>query len=187
MKKRLIAILLTCSLMCMLSVHAAATEDSLPSEGDILHGFQVTGRGTLDILDCPTVTLEHEKSGAAVYYIANGDPNRTFDITFHTPAENDKGIPHILEHMTVSGSEKYPSPNIFFPAAYQTYNTFVNAMTDETTTTFPVSSLSEDQLLKLMDLYLDGVFYPLFYTEPRLFEREAWRYRRAHYHHRYRI
>lgn len=176
MKKRLIAILLTCSLMCMLSVHAAATEDSLPSEGDILHGFQVTGRGTLDILDCPTVTLEHEKSGSAVYYIASGDPNRTFDITFHTPAENDKGIPHILEHMTVSGSEKYPSPNIFFPAAYQTYNTFVNAMTDKTTTTFPVSSLSEDQLLKLMDLYLDGVFHPLFYTEPRLFEREAWRY-----------
>ena len=69
--------------------------------GRTVHGFTVTERGTLDLLDCPTVTLEHEQSGATVYYIARPDPNRTFDITCHTPAVDDKGIPHIFEHITI--------------------------------------------------------------------------------------
>lgn len=177
MKQRLLSLLLALALAVSLTPAALAAEpDGLPKRGQTLHGFRVTDRGTLSVLDCPTVTLEHEKSGATVYYIAREDGNRTFDISFHTPAVDDKGIPHIFEHITVSGSEHYPAQNIFFPAAYQTYNTFVNAMTDETFTTFPVSSLSEDQLFALMDLYLDGVFHPLVYTEPRLFQREGWRY-----------
>lgn len=144
--------------------------------GQTVHGFRVTNRDGLDLLDCPTVTLEHIKSGATVYYIASSDPNRTFDITFQTPALDDKGIPHIFEHITISGSEKYPHQNLFFPLSYQTYNTYANAMTESTTTTFPVSSLSDGQLLKLMDYYLDGVFHPMVYDEQRLFQREAWRY-----------
>lgn len=178
MKKKLLSILLVCALTISLCVigGCAKSKETLPKVGQTIHGFQVTSRENLELLDCPTVTLEHIKSGATVYYIVSPDPNRTFDITFHTPALDDRGISHVFEHITISGSEKYPHQNIFFPAAYQTYNTFANAMTETTTTTFPVSSLSEDQLLKLMDFYLDGVFHPMLYDEPRLFQREAWRY-----------
>lgn len=176
MKRRTLSLLLALALCLGLSLPALAAEDALPAVGTKLHGFRVTDRDTLDVLDCPTVTLEHVKSGATVYYVAADDPNRTFDITFRTPAMDDKGIPHIFEHITISGSEKYPNHNLFFPLANQTYNTFVNAVTSSIWTTFPVSSLSEDQLMVLMDFYLDGVFHPMVYTEPRLFEREAWRY-----------
>lgn len=157
----------------------STASDALPAVGDALEGFTVRETGTFDLLGVPTVLLEHEKTGALIYYIASEDINRSFDITFRTPATDSRGTPHVFEHVTVSGSEKYPSANLFFPIINQTYTTFVNAMTRWNCTTYPVSSLSEDQLLKLVDVYLDGVFHPLVYQDDRVFRREAWRYELA--------
>ncbi len=152
------------------------TAPALPNVGDTLHGFTVTELGTERIIDTPTVRLTHDKTGAEVLYIAADDPNCSFDITFRTPALDDKGLPHVFEHITISGSEKYPAQNLFFPLTTQTYNTFANAITMPNATTYPVSSLSEAQLLRLADYYLDGVFHPLIYQDERYTQREAWRY-----------
>lgn len=171
--------LLMLVMICSLTPAAWAEEAearSLPAVGETIHGFVVREIGTFDVLGAPTVLLEHEGTGAMVYHIAAEDVNRSFDITFRTPTLDNRGIPHIFEHITISGSEKYPSANLFFPIINQTYNTFVNAMTMWNATTFPVASLSEDQLVKLVDVYLDGVFNPMLYKDERLFRREAWRY-----------
>lgn len=181
-KPRRIAWLLVLSLALGLSVPAFAAEDAataLPSVGETVEGFTVRENGSFDLLDAPTVLLEHDKTGALVYYIAADDVNRSFDITFRTPTMDNRGIPHVFEHVTISGSENYPSGNLFFPIINQTYNTFANAMTMWNATTYPVASLSEDQLLKLMDVYLDGVFNPMIYDDDRVFRREAWRYELA--------
>lgn len=154
-------------------------ESNLPAVGETVEGFVVRETGIFDLLGAPSLLLEHEKTGALVYYIAANDVNRSFDITFRTPAMDNRGTPHIFEHITISGSDKYPSANLFFPVINQTYNTFVNAMTMWNSTTYPLSSLSEEQLLKLADVYLDGVFNPLLYKDERLFRREAWRYELA--------
>ncbi len=144
--------------------------------GDTLCGFTVMDIMPMDMLESTGILFEHEKSGAQLLYLDSEDTNRSFDISFRTPALDDKGKPHVFEHITISGSEKYPDANIFFPIIYKTYNTFINAMTAHGMTTFPVASLSEDQLMTMMDYYLSGVFHPLLYTEPKLVEREAWRY-----------
>lgn len=177
-----IAWLLALVMVLGLTVPVMAEESAgsqLPAVGETVEGFAVREAGTFDLLGAPTVLLEHEKTGALVYYIASKDVNRSFDITFRTPAMDNRGTPHIFEHITISGSEKYPSANLFFPIINQTYNTYVNAMTMWNSTTYPVSSLSEEQLLKLADVYLDGVFNPLLYKDERLFRREAWRYELA--------
>lgn len=178
MRRKLLSLLLACALAIGLSAPglAAGGGETLPALGRTVHGFRVTDRGALDAAGAETVTLEHIKSGATVYFIASDDPNRAFDITFRTPALDDRGIPHVFEHVTISGSDKYPSPNLTFPVFNQTYNTFGNAFTYDNMTTYPLGSLSEDQLLKLMDYYMDGLFHPLIRTEERLFRREAWRY-----------
>lgn len=176
MKQKLTALFLTLVLSLSLAAPALAAPDTLPKVGDTIHGFTITERATLDLTGAPTVTLKHVLSGATLYYVASDDLNRTFGVTFRTPALDDRGMSHILEHGSLSGGEKYPCPNLFFAAANQTYNTFVNAMTAETTTTYPVSSLSEDQLFRLADLYLDGIFRPMLKTDKRVFDREAWRY-----------
>lgn len=176
MKQKMISLLLTFCLALGLTAQSFAAFEALPGVGEVLHGFTVTERSTLRLNGAPTLTLEHAKSGATLYYVASDDLNRTFGVSFRTPALDDRGMSHILEHCSLSGGEKYSNPNLFFAAANQTYNTYVNAMTSETTTTYPVSSLSEDQLLRLMDLYLDGVFHPKLATDKRIFDREAWRY-----------
>jgi Zn-dependent M16 (insulinase) family peptidase len=173
--KKFVSLVLAQILLFTLLTSASAASP-LPAVGDEVCGFTVSERGVMEIIGSETVLFTHNKTGGLVLYIASEDPNCSFDISFKTPAENNMGVPHVFEHICISGSKKYPSQSLFFPVANQTYNTYVNAMTYNNMTTYPVQSLSEDQLCLLADFYLDGVFNPLVYTEPRLFDREAWRY-----------
>ncbi len=172
----LVLLLLTCTLLSAAAALADGNPPTLPATGDKIGGFVVRSITPYDVIGATGVLFEHEKNGAKLLYLASEDTNVAFDITFRTPALDDKGKPHVLEHMLVSGSQKYPDANLFLPFISQTYKTYVNAHTYPDMTTYPVSSLSEDQLMTLMDYYLSGVFMPLLYTEPRLAEREAWRY-----------
>lgn len=177
MKTKGIALLLSlCLLIGLLPIAVADTENALPQIGDTIHGFVVTHRDMLPSPQAPTLLLTHQATGAEVYYVAADDANMVFDITFRTPAPDNSGISHAFEHVTMSGSRKYPSPNLFFPLSTQTFNTGMGATTHPLYTTYPISSLSNKQLLALADVYLDGVFYPLIYDEPLIFKREAWRY-----------
>lgn len=154
----------------------ADSETELPAVGDEISGFVVTKLIPMDAIGAEGVVFEHAKSGATLLYLANEDTNCAFDITFKTPALDDKGKPHVFEHITICGSQKYPDANMFIPVMKQTYNTFINACTFHGMTSFPMSSRSEKQLTSMMDYYLSGVFDPLLYSEPKLAEREAWRY-----------
>lgn len=181
MKKTLTLSLIIVLVLSMgLSPYAADNADSqlqpLPQVGQVISGFRVEELGYMDILNAKTILFEHEKTGAQLFYIQNKDIDRSFEIAFRTPAVDNTGVNHILEHISVSGSEKYPLKDVLFTIANQTYSTFVNAFTSATMTAYPVSSMSEDQLLKLADVYLDCVFHPLIYTDKNLFLREAWRY-----------
>lgn len=174
MKKTLCLILALCLVLGLLP--AASAAQALPAAGETVGGFTVTQVGHERLIDSPTVLFTHNKTGGQVLYYASGDTDRAFDITFKTPALDNAGLPHVFEHICISGSQKYPHANLFFPVANQTYSTFVNAMTSNNMTTYPLASLSEDQLYLMTDYYLSGVFQPLLYTEPRLVQREAWRY-----------
>ena len=155
------------------------TEKELPAAGDVIENFEVLETRPYEAVDAQVVLFEHQKTGAKVMYIANDDTNRTFDLTFLTHAIDDTGLPHVFEHATLDGSEKYPSKSLFFNLIYQTYNTFMNAMTYDRMTTFPVASLSEDQLLKYADYYTDSCLHPLIMDDESIFREEAWRYRMA--------
>ena len=155
---------------------AVPEENGLPGIGDAISGFTVKEIVPMDALGVTGIVYTHKKSGATLLYLAGADTNRSFDITFRTPALDDKGKPHVFEHITICGSQKYPDANMFFPFSNQTYNTFTNAYTYHGMTSYPLSSLSETQLMTMMDYYLSGVFDPLLYTEPKLAQREAWRY-----------
>lgn len=40
--------------------------------------------------------------------ISNEDDNKVFSIGFRTPPEDETGVPHIIEHTTLCGSDKFP-------------------------------------------------------------------------------
>ncbi len=162
---------------------APAQEDSaegetiLPQPGEIVNGFTVTEIRDFPLMDAVIVQFVHEKTGAGLYYIANDDTNRLFDLTFFTKAYDNTGLPHVFEHSTLDGSVKYPSKSLFFNLGYQTYQTYMNALTYPLMTTYPVASLSEEQLLRLADFYTDSCLNPMIMTDESIYREEAWRYR----------
>ncbi len=185
MKKILSFTLALCLILTMcfqVTTNTNAAEDALkplPQVGDVISGFKAIELDNLDLVNSKTVMFAHEKTGAKLLYIQSKDIDRSFDITFKTPAVDNTGANHILEHISVSGSQKYPLRDVLFTIANQTYSTFVNAFTFPTATSYPLSSMSEEQLLKLTDVYLDCVYHPSVYTEKNIFSREAWRYEMA--------
>ena len=175
--KRFVSMLL--SLAMLLGVFGfafAEDEAALPQVGAEENGFVVSAVRRFDMIGADIVVYEHVKTGAQVMFILNDDLNRVFEITFRTPCLNDKGIPHVFEHSVLDGSEKYPSKTLFFNLSYQTYNTYMNASTYNFMTTYPVASLSEEQLLLYADFYTDSVFNPMVIEDESIFREEAWRY-----------
>lgn len=174
MKKILLLLL---AVMTALSMCGLASADSaLPAVGEVSHGFEVRETRRFEMIGADVILYEHLKTGAQVMYIANDDLNRVFDIVFRTPTLDNRGIPHVFEHSTLDGSRKYPSKTLSMNLSYQTYNTYMNASTYNFMTTYPIASLSEDQLLLYADYYSDCCFNPIVYDDESIFREEAWRY-----------
>ena len=166
--KKLLAVLLTLCIMAGLAPATAETApdtDALPRVGDVVYGFEATEIREFDVFGATLVLFEHQKTGAKLLYAANDDTDRAFQLTFLTRPLNDMGLPHVFEHATLYGSEKYPSKTLLFNMMYQTYNTYINAYTMDAMTSYPLASLSEAQLLKLADWYTDSCLHPCIMTD----------------------
>ena len=179
MMKRLISILLTLAMVFGLgacSVAAVPLRQGGTPDGSE-YGFVRRETRDFPLVGAELTVYEHVKTGAKLLYIANSDTNRVFDLCFFTRAEDNTGLPHVLEHAVLKGSEKYPSSGLFFHLLYQTYNTYMNAETGPNYTSYPVSSLSEAQLLAYADFYTDSCLHPRVLEDESIFREEAWRYR----------
>ena len=149
------------------------------SVNQTLHGFTVLAREELPEIDGTAFVLVHKKSGARLLYLANDDSNKAFSIAFKTPPADDTGVFHILEHSVLCGSDKFPVKEPFVDLLKSSMQTFLNAMTFPDKTMYPVASTNEQDLLNLMDVYLDAVLHPAIYRKRAIFEQEGWHYELA--------
>ncbi len=173
--KRYISLVL-CLVMALTALVFVRAETAAADE---VNGFVLKDSRRFEMVGADILLYEHVKTGAQVMFILNDDLNRTFEITFRTPCYTDKGIAHVFEHSVLDGSRKYPAKTLFFNLSYQTYNTYMNASTYNFMTTYPVASLSEEQLLLYADFYTDSVFHPMVLEDESIFREEAWRYSMA--------
>lgn len=120
--------------------------------------------------------LRHKKSGAKISLISNDDENKVFYIGFRTPVEDSTGVPHIIEHTVLCGSDKFPVKDPFVELVKGSLNTFLNAMTYPDKTVYPVASCNDKDFANLMDVYLDAVFHPNIYKKEEIFKQEGWHY-----------
>ena len=142
--------------------------------GETMTGFKLIEKRFVKEVDADCYYFEHEKSGARLFKIANEDLNKTFCISFKTVTESDAGTPHILEHSVLNGSKNFPVKSPFDILSKGSLNTFLNAMTGSDITLYPVSSMNDKDFQTLMHIYLDAVFNPLIYDDPRILEQEGW-------------
>ncbi len=139
--------------------------------GDQRHGFEVKAVTPIDELRTVTIELTHQHSGARLIHLYTEDTENLFSINFPTPPSDDTGVPHILEHAVLAGSEKFPVREPFFEMIKMSMATFINAMTSSDFTCYPVSSNVKKDLFNLAEVYFDAVFHPLL-TE-NTFRREG--------------
>ncbi len=116
---------------------------------------------------------EHN-TGCKLIYVKNSDLNRVFTIAFNTLPDNDKGIPHIVEHCVLCGSENFRVKDPFNILDKGSIHTYLNAMTYRDKTVYPIGSTNEKDFKTLMRVYLDAVFRPLMYKNEGIFRQEGW-------------
>lgn len=153
-----------------------ASAAALLAPGTTTCGFTVTHVETIEELDADAYVLFHHASGARLLYLACDDENKAFSIGFKTPPANSTGVFHILEHSVLCGSAKFPVKEPFVDLIKSSMQTFLNAMTYPDKTVYPVASTNEQDLLNLMDVYMDAVLNPAIYTKPSIFQQEGWHY-----------
>ncbi|RPI02614.1 MAG: peptidase, partial [Calditrichaeota bacterium] len=142
--------------------------------GEIRHGFKLLDLRFVKEVNAECYYLEHVKSGARLLKIAAADVNKTFSIAFKTLPDSDCGTPHIMEHAVLNGSKNFPVKSPFDVLAKGSLNTFLNAMTGSDVTIYPVASMNNKDYFNLMHVYLDAVFNPLIYDDPRILQQEGW-------------
>ena len=120
--------------------------------------------------------LKHRKSGAHISVISNEDENKVFFIAFRTPAPDSTGVPHIIEHSVLCGSDKFPVKDPFVELVKGSLNTFLNAITYPDKTVYPVASENDQDFKNLCDVYMDAVLHPNIYHHKEIFQQEGWHY-----------
>lgn len=141
--------------------------------GDNIHGYNVVATKDVPEFDLRAILLKHDKTGAQHLHIDREDANNVFSIGFKTNPPNRTGVPHILEHTTLCGSEKYQVRDPFFKMLNRSLANFMNAMTAQDYTFYPFATTNATDMVNLRDVYLDATLNPLLRELD--FSQEGWR------------
>ncbi|KAI7824229.1 hypothetical protein BX661DRAFT_185769 [Kickxella alabastrina] len=88
-------------------------------------------------------------------------PLCTLHIYVPTVTDNDKGLPHTLEHLIFCGSERYPNRGYLDALANCNFADGTNAWTSYDHTCYTLSVASEQAVTNVLPVYLDHVLHPL--------------------------
>jgi len=145
------------------------TEKNCPpimlTAGEAQHGFKILRVEQITDLRVTAYEMEHEGTGAKVLHLHCGDRENLYAIGFRTPPADSTGVPHILEHSVLAGSERYPVKDAFNELHKGTLQTFINAFTYPDKTIYPVASQERTDFYNLARVYTDLVLRPRLLKE----------------------
>jgi Zn-dependent M16 (insulinase) family peptidase len=154
--------------------YATVTDvEALPRPGEHIHGFTVSKRKHVPELHLTALLFSHDKTGAEYLHVAREDTNNVFAISFKTNPTDETGLPHILEHITLCGSKKYPVRDPFFKMMPRSLANFMNAFTSSDYTSYPFATTNKQDFRNLSSVYLDATLHPLLKHSD--FLQEGWR------------
>ena len=133
--------------------------------GDLIKGFRVLRVEPIPAVRLTAYEIEHIKTGAKVLHLHSFDRENLYAIGFRTPPADSTGLPHILEHSVLAGSEKYPLKDAFKELARASMQTFINAFTYPDKTLYPVASQIKADFYNLARVYTDLVLHPRMLKE----------------------
>jgi Zn-dependent M16 (insulinase) family peptidase len=104
--------------------------------------------------------LVHRDSGARHVHITCQAPDSAFGVLVPTVVDDSTGVAHVLEHMIGCGSRRYNVHNAFYAMIDRSLATFLNGLTTPAWTAFVFCTPLPQDYRNLVDVLLDGVFYP---------------------------
>ncbi|MCL6584183.1 MAG: insulinase family protein [bacterium] len=128
--------------------------------GDRLHGFTIIRVQQIPEIRVTAYEARHDRCGARVLHLHCDDRENLFSIGFRTTPSDSTGLPHILEHSVLAGSERYPVKDAFNELAKGSLKTFINAFTYPDKTVYPVASQVKADFYNLARVYMDLVLRP---------------------------
>lgn len=143
-----------------------------PTSGSIA-GYEIKRVAEIKGLQSFFYELEHIRTGSRHIHVSRDDRDNTFSVAFKTVPRDSSGVAHILEHIVLCGSRKYPVRDPFFSMLKRSLNSFMNAFTASDWTMYPFSTPNARDYYNLADVYLDATFFPLL--EPLSFKQEGHR------------
>lgn len=123
-------------------------------------GYAIRRREPLERLEGAYLELEHELTGARHIHIECPDDNNGFAVFFRTAPKDSTGVAHILEHVVLAGSQRYPVRDPFFSMSRRSLATFMNALTGSDWTMYLFSTRNAKDYMNLLEVYLDATFFP---------------------------
>jgi len=123
-------------------------------------GYTITRREPVDRLEGQYLELEHQRTGARHIHIECPDDNNGFAVFFPTPPNDSTGVAHILEHVVLAGSQRFPVRDPFFSMTRRSLATFMNALTGSDWTMYLFSTRNPNDFTNLLNVYLDATFFP---------------------------
>ncbi|MEW6074077.1 MAG: insulinase family protein [Planctomycetota bacterium] len=128
--------------------------------GERLHGFTIEQVTPIEDVRAVAYEAVHDATGARLLHLHAEDPENLLAIVFRTPPPDSSGVPHILEHSVLAGSERFPVRDAFNELARGSLATFINAMTWPDKTVYPVASAVRADYFNLATVYLDVTLHP---------------------------
>jgi len=122
--------------------------------------FECRGRARVPALDAELTQFFHRPTGARHLHLELPVEDCAFLMGFLTPAPDSSGLTHVLEHLVMCGSERYPCRRAFFAMLGRTLSTTMNALTTEDCTAYHFATRSLADFENLLSVYLDAAFFP---------------------------
>ena len=141
--------------------------------GTTNNNFELLSKDFFSDFDFTLYKFKHSSLGTIHYHIDSSDTNNCFAINFTTLPEDSTGKMHILEHIALCGSEKYPVRDPFMSMIKRSLNTYMNACTGPDFTCYPFSTVNRKDFYNLLSVYGESVFRPLLKKTD--FMQEGWR------------
>ncbi|MFP6808591.1 MAG: insulinase family protein [Pseudomonadales bacterium] len=136
----------------MVSRTASTSDEGIPE-------FQLLHARHIETLNLDVQEYRHIVTGASHYHLKAENVENVFMVAVRTVPMDSTGVAHILEHLALCGSERFPVRDPFFLMIRRSLNTFMNAFTTSDYTAYPFASLNRKDFFNLMDIYLDAVFF----------------------------
>lgn len=134
--------------------------DTFTADLTLHPAFELIEHRHIEALSIDVIISQHIKTGAMHYHLAHPSSENAFLVGFRTQPMDSKGEAHVLEHVALCGSEKFPVRDPFFSMIKRSLNTFMNAMTAADWTAYPYATQNKNDYFNLLEVYLDAAFFP---------------------------